>query len=68
LKVNLKNTLINNTTDQNYKETLLKYTIYDLNDMFNYENINKKLLESTMNLLEKNKELIDFNSDNFKMS
>lgn len=68
LKVSLKNILISNTEDVNYKETLLKYTIYDLNDMFNYENINKKLLESTMNLLEKNKSFIDFNSDNFKMS
>lgn len=68
LKLNIKSVLIDNTTDVNYKETLLKYTMYDLSEMFNYENINKKLLESTMNLLEKNKSLIDFNSENFKMS
>ncbi len=63
-KLNTKETLIENTTDETYKQTLLKYTVYDLNSFFeNNSTINKKALQSTLDLLntslwEKNQDLL----------
>lgn len=65
MKLAVRSMLIDNTTSQDYKELLLKYTMYDLNSMFDFESINKAILEKTMDLLEKNKQYIDLSSTDF---
>lgn len=65
MKLAVRSMLIDNTTSQDYKELLLKYTMYDLNSMFDFDKINQAVLEKTMDLLEKNKQYIDLSSTDF---
>jgi hypothetical protein len=62
LKLNIKNTLLENLEDKNYKEILLKYSMYDLSEMLNYENISKEVLDKTLSFINSNQELIDLTS------
>lgn len=66
LKINLKETLINNLNDENYKETLLKYSMYDLTNMLNYSDLSKEVLDKTTSLINKNMDIIESNSWNFE--
>lgn len=68
LKLNLKDILISNSSDQDYKETLLKYTMYDLSSMFDSEWINSEVFKNTLSLLEENKSLIDLWADKFNLT
>ncbi|MDP5039169.1 MAG: hypothetical protein NWP80_01870, partial [Candidatus Gracilibacteria bacterium] len=57
-KILLKNILIKNINNNEYKEVLIRNSFYDLELLLNNNEINKKALESTINLLENNKEYI----------
>ena len=66
-KLSTKEVLIENTTDEEYKKSLLKYTIYDLNKLMIDDNeINKKVIENTKKFLDDNKEYIDTSKDFLK--
>lgn len=59
IKLNIRSVLLNNLNDENYKETLVKYSSYDLLNIFSLENINNKIIENTFSLLLNNKKYIE---------
>jgi hypothetical protein len=62
MKLNIKNVLLDNIQDQNYKEILLKYSMYDFSQMLNYENISKDVIDKTLSFINSNQQLIDIKS------
>lgn len=57
-KLNSKDALIENTDNQEYKQALVKYSLYDLNSLLESNNINKEAIEKTANLLNNHQEII----------
>ncbi len=66
LKLNTRNLIIDNSNDTNLKQTLVKYSIYDLSEIFSYNNFSKDIFDNTINFVSNNKEYIDFQKENFK--
>lgn len=59
LKLNTRETLVENSSDEQYKETLVRYTMYDLADLVNFENFNKDMFSSTLGFLNANKAYVN---------
>jgi len=59
LKLNIRSVLLNNSNDKDYKEILVKYSFYDLSDIFSLKKFNNELLKSTYLLLSENKEYLE---------
>lgn len=59
LKLNTRETLVENSTDDQYKETLVRYTMYDLADLVNFEDFNKDIFSSTLGFLNANKAYVN---------
>lgn len=56
LKLNTRENLVENSENEQYKETLVRYTLYDLADLVNFENFNTWVLSRTIDFLNTNKE------------
>ncbi|MBW7954377.1 FecR domain-containing protein [Candidatus Gracilibacteria bacterium] len=61
LKLNTRENLINNTTDEEQKETLLNYLLFDLK---NLKDNNKSLYEKTTNFIYRYKDLLSLPAEN----
>lgn len=59
LKLNTRETLVENSTDEQYKETLVRYTMYDLADLVHFEDFNKDMFSNTLGFLNANKAYIN---------
>lgn len=66
LKLNARWVLLNNSTDKNYNETLVRYSVYDLSDMFSLDKFNSEITKNTLSLISENKEYLSNNSDAIK--
>lgn len=59
LKLKARSSLLNNVNNEQYKQTLLKYSIYDLNDIFSLKNFNLDNFKDSLNLIKENKDYIN---------
>ncbi len=59
LKLNTRENLVENSTDEQYKETLVRYTMYDLADLLHFENFDTDMLQDTLGFLNTNKEYVN---------
>lgn len=59
IKLNTRSVLLDNSNDNNYKETLVRYSFYDLSDIFSLEKFNNEILKNTFSLLSDNKEYLE---------
>lgn len=59
LKLNARWLLLDNSTDKNYNETLVRYSMYDLSDMVTLEKVNDEMTKKTFLLLDENKEAFE---------
>lgn len=57
-KINSKEVLIENSNDENYKETLVKYTLFDLNSLLESNDINKIAISKTAELINNHEQII----------
>lgn len=55
LKLNTRENLVENSSDEGYKKTLVRYTMYDLADLVHFENFNKDIFAHTVDFLNTNK-------------
>jgi hypothetical protein len=51
--------LLNNSNDKDYKEILVRYSFYDLSDIFSLKKFNNEVLKGTYLLLSENKEYLE---------
>lgn len=58
-KLNIRNILLENVGDTTYKESLLKYTIYDISWNLDYASLNQALFWKTIEMLDQNRELLE---------
>lgn len=66
IKLNSRDTLIDNSSDDNYKKTMVRYSMYDLSGMLSLGNIKQELFDNTLGLLYENKNYVDLNNENVK--
>lgn len=59
LKLNTRENLVENSSDEAYKKTLVRYTMYDLADLVNFENFNKDIFSHTLEFLNTNKTYVN---------
>lgn len=59
LKLNIRSVLLNNSNDKDYKEILVRYSFYDLSDIFSLKKFNNEVLKGTYLLLSENKEYLE---------
>ena len=60
-KLTTRQLVIDNTTDTQTKQNMIKYSMYDLENLINSK-INTDLIKDSLNFLETNKSYIDFKS------
>lgn len=58
LKLNTRENLIENTENEDYKKTLIRYSVYDLSDMLTLWNLKQDLFDNTLNLISPYKDYI----------
>lgn len=58
LKLNTRENLVENSQNEQYKETLVRYTLYDLADLVNVENFNTWVLAHTIEFLNTNNQYV----------
>ena len=61
-KLKSREVLLNNSIDQDYNSTLIKYSLYDLSQMID-ENISSDMIEKTKSFILEHNEYIEFNED-----
>lgn len=59
LKVNARWVILDNSNDKAYNETLVKYSVYDLSDIFSLDKFNSEITKNTFSLLSDNKEYLN---------
>lgn len=59
LKIKVREALLNNTNNAELKEKLLRYSLYDLNEMLSLWNFKQDLIDSTVNLLWLKKDFLE---------
>jgi len=67
LKVNTRSLIVDNSQDNNLKETLVKYSIYDLSDIFSLKNFSNEVLINTISFISNNKEYIQKQKENYEV-
>lgn len=63
-KLTTRQLVIDNTTDTQTKQNMIKYSMYDLENLINSK-VNTDLIKDSLNFLETNKSYIDFNNTEF---
>ncbi len=63
-KLTTRQLVIDNTTDTQTKQNMIKYSMYDLENLINSK-VNTDLIKNSLNFLETNKSYIDFNNTEF---
>ncbi len=63
-KLTTRQLVIDNTTDTQTKQNMIKYSMYDLENLINSK-VNTDLIKDSLNFLETNKSYIDFNKTEF---
>lgn len=63
LKLNTRENLIENSENEDYKKTLVRYSVYDLSDMLTLWNLKQDLFDNTLNLITPYKDYIQSNWD-----
>lgn len=66
LKINTRWVLIDTSEDKNYKETLVRYSIYDLSDIFSLEKFNAEMTKNTIALIGENIEYYEAIKQSFQ--
>jgi hypothetical protein len=62
LKLNTRENLIENTENEDYKKTLIRYSVYDLSDMLTLWNLKQDLFDNTLKLISPYKDYIQSQS------
>lgn len=66
LKMNTRDLLLENSQDEEYKKTLVRYTIYDLQDIFSLKKFQAEMTKNTIALIWKNIEYYEKIKQNFQ--
>lgn len=65
IKLITRQLIIDNSEDTQTKETMIKYSLYDLEELIQSK-INKDLIQDSIEFIEENKKHINFDNENFK--
>lgn len=67
VKLNTRGVILENSQDSNIKETLVKYSMYDLSNFFSLWKFNEDVFKNTVWFLYNNKEYMDLQKENLKV-